>query len=105
MSEKLNTKGRILLEKGEGVLYSTKISDWERGEKYVVKFRGKFFKLWFDSDGDVVELSEITEKQAKKLVSCKRTAWEEAQKLFGWEDYVRLFRERAYKRLENQFRR
>lgn len=91
-----STLGRFLLKKGEAVWY-----DWynfPNGARWIVRYKGKYYRITHDGTGNQFFCShapiEITEEEAKEILSKHEEAWQEAQHLFGWEDLDTYFEQK-----------
>lgn len=89
----LTTKSQFLLKKGDSIWY-----DWfcyPNGSRYIIKYRGKYFKVVDDGTGNGFyncgDPIPISEDQAKKILSNYYNAWEKAMKLWGWETLEEYF--------------
>ncbi len=88
-----NERSKFLLKKGKVICYDW--YDYPNGARWIVKYRGKYFKITHDGTGNQFFCShapvEITEETAKKILSNYPKAWEEAEKLWGWETLEKYF--------------
>jgi len=83
-----NFKSEFLLNHGEVVFY-----DWymyPNGARWIVKYKGKYYKITHDGTGNQFFCShapvEISEAEAKKVLSDYPEAWDEAKSMWDWEE-------------------
>ncbi|MEM2919087.1 MAG: hypothetical protein QXY62_06285 [Candidatus Altiarchaeota archaeon] len=88
-----NTKSKFLLKHGEAIWYS--FYSYPNGSQWIVRYKGKYYKITHDGTGNEFFCSqaprEISEEEAKKILSHYEEAWAEAQKLWGWESLEEYF--------------
>lgn len=86
-------KSKFLLSKGKAVWYDW--YDYPNGSKWIVKYRGRYFKIVHDGTANEFFHShapiEIDENEAKQIISGYEKAWEEAIEKFGWETLEEYF--------------
>ena len=89
----MSTRSRFLLNHGEAIWYS-----WFRypnGARWIVKYNNKYYKIIHDGTGNQFyhshEPEEISEEEAKSILSNYKEAWNEAVEKWGWESLDEYF--------------
>jgi hypothetical protein len=86
-------KSKFLLRAGEAIWYSW--YQYPNGARWIVRYKGKFYKIVHDGTGNQFyhshEPQEISEEEAKSILSNYKEAWEDAVKLWGWESLDEYF--------------
>lgn len=82
-----SSKSKFLLTKGQAIWYD--FYQYPDGAKWIVRYSNRYYLIIHDGTGNQFfhshEPEEISEKEAKQILSKYPRAWEKAMDLFGWE--------------------
>jgi len=85
----LSTKSKFLLNKGIAIW------NYPNGSRWVVKYKDKYYQITDDGTGNGFyskgEPHQLSENEAKEILSIDEKSWNEAVSKFGWEPIEEYF--------------
>jgi hypothetical protein len=89
----MSEKSKFLLRNGEAIWYSW--FKYPDGARWIVRWQGRYFSIVHDGTGNQFyhshEPEEISEEEAKEILSKYKEAWKDAVELWGWESLDEYF--------------